>query len=97
MDGRRCSFFALALSLGLSGCLPSQMKTTTVQAPAPPLDKGDLDETKSLNPFAAKPKREPKLELAMAIYREQKALGFVCYPFLYIPAISRGFFPYSLR
>jgi tetratricopeptide (TPR) repeat protein len=76
MDGRRCSFFALALSLGLSGCLPNQMKTTTVEAPPPPsFDKSDLEETKSLNPFASKPKREPKLELAMAIYREQKALG----------------------
>jgi len=76
MDGRACSFLALALSLGLCGCLPSQMKTTTVEAPATlTLDKGDGEEAKSLNPFASKPKREPKLELAMGIYREQKALS----------------------
>jgi tetratricopeptide (TPR) repeat protein len=76
MDGRACSFLALALSLGLCGCLPSQMKTTTVESqPLPPVDKADGEEAKSLNPFASKPKREPRLELAMGIYREQKALS----------------------
>jgi tetratricopeptide (TPR) repeat protein len=76
MDGRAWSFLALALSLGLCGCLPSQMKTTTVETqPSPLLEKGDGEESKSLNPFASKAKREPRLELAMGIYREQKALS----------------------
>jgi tetratricopeptide (TPR) repeat protein len=77
MDGRRCTFLALALSLGLCGCTPNQMKTAAIEAPPPPpkFEKYEYDEPVSLNPFASKPKREPKLELAMAFYREQKAVG----------------------
>jgi tetratricopeptide (TPR) repeat protein len=75
MDGRQCSLFALALSLGLCGCLPGQMKTASLETPAQPTEKYDVEETKSLNPFASKPKREPKLELAMGQYSERKAVG----------------------
>ncbi len=74
MDGRTYSLFALALSLGLCGCIPSQNKTVSVEAPVPP-PADFVAEKKSLNPFAAAPKREPNLELEMGIFHERKALG----------------------
>jgi tetratricopeptide (TPR) repeat protein len=75
MDGRRWSCFALALSLGLGGCVPNQLKTTSVESqPMPPSEPAEAP-SKSLNPFAAAPKREPKLELALAGFSERKASG----------------------
>ena len=76
MDGRKSSLFALALSMGLCGCIPGQNKTVTVQAPPPPPEEPSTAvEKKSLNPFAAAPKREPNLELAMAVKSERIAQG----------------------
>ena len=74
MDGRMCSLFALALSLGLCGCIPNQNKTVTVEAPAPPPVDSSA-EKKSLNPFAAATKREPTIELETGLYHERIALG----------------------
>jgi len=71
MDGRGCSFVVLALALGLCGCVPNQNKITSLEKPSP--ETFEASEPKSMNPFAEAPKREPKLELALALMCEQKA------------------------
>ncbi len=75
MDDRKRSLFALALTLGLVGCVPNQNKVNTAQAPPPPSDLSEASEPRSLNPFAAAPKREPKLELDLAVYHQRTAAG----------------------
>lgn len=74
MDGRGIVCFALAAMLGIAGCIPGQNKITTIETPRPPAEAPDDPvPSKSLNPFAEQPKREPKLELAMATLCERNA------------------------
>lgn len=84
MDGRRYSYLAVALALGLSGCIPNQNKDTSLLAkPAPPAptpppsqSAPESAERTSFNPFSAAPKREPNVELSMALLSEQSAEKF---------------------
>ena len=70
MDGRNVLLFGLAFALSAVGCVPSNNKLIDQQSvPAP-----ETVETKSTSLFGRKEeKREPKVELALAKWREQQA------------------------
>lgn len=76
---RRVLGLAAFFSISLCGCLPGQTTSNSVESKSmPKVDaKTEMVESEptSLNPFASAPKREPKLELAMANYRERKAMA----------------------
>lgn len=79
MDGRgisfRWSFLVLAILTSACGCVPGQSKLVSVESKFDPHDEmPEKPEPRSINPFAAKPKREPKFELAFALYHERNAL-----------------------
>ena len=85
MDGRASSLFALAVSLGLCGCAQFAQMGSRVETPPPPQpspieDVAERPEKKSLNPFAAAPKKEPKLELEYVIFHERRAAGLGDHP-----------------
>jgi len=69
---------AVALALGLSGCIPNQNKDTSLLAPPalPAQRASESAESTSFNPFASAPKREPNVELSMALLCEQSAEKF---------------------
>lgn len=73
MDGRKSIVCLCALLFAGAGCVPSSSKNTSVEASRPP--QPEVEDTSSSTSLFGSPKREPRVELALAIWREKKAAG----------------------
>jgi tetratricopeptide (TPR) repeat protein len=69
MEGRKSIVCLCALLFAGAGCVPGSSKNTSVEASPPP----EVEDTSNSTPLFGSRKREPRIELALAVWREKKA------------------------